>query len=288
MYNTMVSYMLAFFFKVLKKTKLQQHFNFFINKKINDANVIVPVLGEIGKGNLTERELWMNGLFKKFFALKAGFLVDVGVNIGQTLLHYKTSYPTGSYMGFEPNPVCIYYTQKLIEANKWQQCTLIPSGIFTHSDLTEIHYYSAATDSMATVIENFRDDRKVIKKEWIPCYSAEVLIKLFADKIISVIKIDVEGAELEVLQQLFSILKKERPFVITELLPPQAGNELNGFKKIQYIQDLFNSLNYYTIRIHKNPDSSLKKLELINDPVQGLSRKLADHLFCPAEHWPIQ
>ncbi len=279
--------MRTLFLRVSKKINLEKHLNFFFSKKINGIKIIVPVLGEIGKGNLNNRERWMYELLKTLFEIKTGFLVDVGVNIGQTLIHYKTAFEKGQYIGFEPNPACIYYVQKLIEANKWSNCTLIPAGIFTQSDLTEINYYSATTDSMATVISNFRSDRKVVRKEWIPCYDSEVVEKLFIAKSIAVIKVDVEGAELEVLHALLTILKEERPFVIAELLPPQPGNENAALAKVRQIQGLFQSLNYYTVRIHKNSDSTLAKLEQMNDPAIGLTRSVADHLFCPAERWPI-
>ncbi|MBS4066437.1 MAG: FkbM family methyltransferase [Chitinophagaceae bacterium] len=275
------------FFKVLKKTGLEKKFNFSIPRILNGSKVIIPVLGEIGKGNLYARELWMHTLLKELLDKKAGMIVDVGVNIGQTLIHYKTAFPSRDYIGFEPNPDCIFYTNKLIQANKWRNCSLIPCAVFERSELLEINYYSAATDSMASVVENFRSDRKVIKKEWVAAFDGNTISRLLTGKQIGVLKIDVEGAELEVLLQLSAMIITQRSFVIVELLLPQKGNEETGWQKINAIHDFFEANKYAAVRILKNTDSSLAGLERVMHPSQGLTRKNADHLYCPEELWPL-
>lgn len=271
------------FFKVLKKAGLKDFFNFHIPRTVNKRLLKIPVLGEIGKGNLKRREKWMYDLLKKVLPIRPGLFVDVGVNIGQTLIHYKTIEAEGEYIGFEPNPVCVYYIHKLISANKWNNCSLVPSGIYSRSGLVEINYYSGATDSMATLVKNFRDDRVVTRKEMINCINEKELTTLLSNRFLSVIKIDVEGSELDVIKQLKSIITEKRPFVIAELLPPKK-NDAAHVERINDIHALFAEINYTNFRIVKNNDDSLHKLQHINDQTRDLSRDTADHLFCPQEY----
>lgn len=275
--------MWKFFFKVLKKSGLKNAFNFFIRRRINDVELVIPVLGEIGKGNLYSREKWMYELISKITACKEGCFVDVGINIGQTLIHYKTATKDGHYIGFEPNPVCIYYTQQLVQKNKWEHCTIIPCGIHQSNSLMAIHYYSIGTDSMASFVPGFRSDRKVIKTEFVPCFNIHAIQSVLRDSKISCIKIDVEGSEPEVIKELSETIHEERPFVIAELLPPKDGQDVEGKTRIEQVFNFFMNSGYKTFRVNKNAGSQLNGLEEITNPFFGLSRQTADHFFCPQE-----
>ena len=60
-------------------------------------------------------EPWMNSVLKDVFKVCEGTFLDIGVNLGQTLLHVKTLEPARKYIGFEPNPTCCFYANSLIE-----------------------------------------------------------------------------------------------------------------------------------------------------------------------------
>lgn len=275
--------LLIFLFKVLKKLGLKNAFNFFIPLIINDSLLIIPVLGQLGKGNLSPREVWMFELLSKIMHFKEGSFIDVGINIGQTLIHFKTLKTDRPYIGFEPNPTCIHYTQQLIKYNKWTNCTLIPCAIFHSNELTPINYYSIGTDSMASLVINFREDRKVVRSEVIAGYNRLVIGNILDGHEIACLKLDVEGFEYDVIVELQSQIVKHRPFVISEFLPPNTSNFTFQNEKINKTFELFGGIEYTSFRIIKSNKNRIEKLQKVFNPCEGLTRNTTDHLFCPNE-----
>ena len=275
--------MWKFLFKVLKKLGVKNSFNFFIPITINDSLLTIPVLGELGKGNLSPREVWMFELLSKIIRFKEGSFIDVGINIGQTLIHFKSLKTDRPYIGFEPNPTCIYYTQQLIKYNKWTNCTLIPCAIFHSNELTPINYYSIGTDSMASLVNNFREDRKVVRSEVIAGYNSLVIGNILEGHEIACLKIDVEGFEYDVIVELQSQIVKHRPFVISEFLPPNTSNFTSQNDKINKTFQFFAGIDYTPLRIIKSNQNRIEKLQIVVNPFEGLTRNTADHLFCPNE-----
>ena len=73
-------------------------------------------MGGIGYGNLFPKEPWMGRTIQALLALKGGAFVDVGVNIGRTLLKFIEYGDGRLYYGFEPRnqyPSCRALRQKL-------------------------------------------------------------------------------------------------------------------------------------------------------------------------------
>jgi FkbM family methyltransferase len=275
--------MLMFLFKVLKKLGLKNAFNFFIPVIINDSHLTIPVLGQLGKGNLSPREVWMFELLSKIIHFKNGSFIDVGINIGQTLIHFKSLKNDMPYIGFEPNPTCIYYTQQLIKYNKWTNCTVIPCAIFHSNELTPINYYSIGTDSMASLVNNFREDRKVVKSEVVAGYNNFVVGTILKGNEIAYLKLDVEGFEYDVIIELQSQIVTDRPFVIAEFLPPNTSNYISQNGKINKTFEFFDGIDYSSFRVIKNKKNRIEELQKVIDPLDGLTRNTADHLFCPNE-----
>ena len=60
---------------------------------------------------------WKTDLIKRLVSPDDGAFIDVGANVGQTLLDILSSHPTAQYIGFEPNPSCVFYLQSLIKLN---------------------------------------------------------------------------------------------------------------------------------------------------------------------------
>src|SRR5919205_552723 len=73
---------------------------------------------------------WMVDALARLFALagRPG-LVDVGVNIGQTLLKLRSIARDAPYVGFEPNPFCIQFVNELIALNGFDRCVLLPVAL---------------------------------------------------------------------------------------------------------------------------------------------------------------
>jgi FkbM family methyltransferase len=90
-------------------------------------------------------------LIKKKQLPADGIFIDVGVNVGQTLLNFRSCYEN-PYWGFEPNPSCVYYLQTLIKKNKFKNTRIIPVGLSSQNELAKF-YIKNETDSAGTIVK---------------------------------------------------------------------------------------------------------------------------------------
>jgi hypothetical protein len=103
------------------------------------------------------------------------------------------------------------------------------------------------------------------------------------------IKIDVEGAELEVLQGAYQVILQDRPLIVCEVLfrdetaLPEGQAERNAA-----IMRLLNELDYVALQLIKTPDlksisNVIKVTEFSNEVWTHENKDLCDYLFIPKE-----
>ena len=79
-------------------------------------------------------ELWMLEILKLLLIdKKNSTFIDIGVNLGQTLLKVKSIVPKINFVGFEPNPACVNYLEELIRLNGITNCKIYPFGLYTET-----------------------------------------------------------------------------------------------------------------------------------------------------------
>jgi FkbM family methyltransferase len=225
-------------------------------------------------------EIWMIDFLKNYINISEGVFLDIGVNLGQTLLKLSTTKKM-EYVGFEPNPHCVSYVNRLIDLNKLKNCKIIPVGLTDWNGVINLQSFGGNTDSAATIMKNYRPNP--IIKEWIvPLFSLDYLENDLALKNISIIKIDVEGSELEVLKGSIKILKKHLPLIVAEILPVYKKNSIRHQRQVE-LEKLLNELGYLMFRIYKN-EKKVIKLEQINEIGVHADLDLCEYLFLPDNH----
>ena len=218
----------------LQKTKLLKYLNLQVKSKYAGKSYVIPIVNTIGIHHLRHKtEPWMTSLIRKLVGLREGVFLDVGANVGQTLMKVR-SLSSVRYIGMEPNPECVLYLKKLIEANKLKGCTICPCGLSNKNGLLTLFSNSAASP-YASVIKGFRDHDQwnLTQTQIVPVMRGDDLIKdIGLTENIAVIKIDVEGGELEVIEGLRETLERFRPFIISEILPAHTlEDEIGKFRK---------------------------------------------------------
>jgi len=190
-------------------------------------------------------------------------VVDIGANIGQTLLKVKSINMEINYIGFEPNPVCVNYLYKLIAKNKLNNTILFPVGLSDKTQLVPFHYYTdSETDSSASIIPEYRPGSTLKKTTFVPVFDIRSIPQIMSMDKINLIKIDVEGAEQEVLLSCQELIKKHKPYIIIEILPVYSSENFIRKKRQDEIEDLVNLLNYKIYLIKKGFNESFAKLEV--------------------------
>ena len=93
-----------FIVKLLNKLRCLSALNLFAGINVLDQRLVIPVLGGQGLYNLDLSEPWMTEVLKNLRPFFKGHFIDVGVNLGQTLLKAHAVFGRHDYIGFEPNP----------------------------------------------------------------------------------------------------------------------------------------------------------------------------------------
>lgn len=257
--------------KVLKKVNAFKFLNFNKTIRIGDKNFIVPVSDNIGYSNLNTSEPWMIDVLKIVLPLGDTNFVDIGVNIGQTLLKLKSLSSNIKYVGFEPNPFCINYVYKLIDQNSFENTIIVPVGISNKTEIGVLNFLDdSKANSSASIIPEFRKGHATKRKEFIPLFNFEDLKDKINLDVISILKIDVEGAELEVITSFKKELAKNETIILLEILP--AYNEQNSLRieRQNKIQEILFDLNYSIFRVIKKNDllvnlKEVKEIEIHSD-----------------------
>jgi len=215
----------------------------------------------------------MQIVLKKLGANNSVFL-DVGVNVGQTLLRWKSEYPDSKYIGIEPNIECVYYVNKLISENNFINSTILPIAFSDKQDLNFL--YTSLTDpsdSTATTIKDFRENET---RKAIPIVSMSYSL-LGSKYKFDIIKIDVEGGELEIIQSIFNFGACHAIF-ICEILPTYNSKNTKRINRQKEIENILNANNYSFFRILKGDRIRLKQIKSIEI---HSDLTLSDYLFVP-------
>lgn len=269
--------MLFYLVKLLHRLKILKYLNLVCKINLNSLKFKIPIIGEIGYSNLHLSEPWMSEVLKIIIPIKNNLFIDVGTNIGQTLLKLKSVAYDINYIGFEPNPSCVFYMEKLIELNQFKNVDLYPVGISTEVVVASLNQYSNSNfDSSASIIEGFRPNQKVVKKINIPLFNFKNLNLEKGN--ISILKIDVEGAELEVLKSFKENINLDKPIILMEILPVYNHDNQFRLNRQNQLINILKDLGYEFYRINKE-NENLKGFNNINNIEIHSDLNLCEYIF---------
>ena len=256
--------------------------NVFCRTRISEKNIYIPVLSGAGVENIPFRESWMCDLIRYALSVRTGFFMDIGANVGQTLIKLRVVNEERPYVGFEPNPECVHYFNQLVKKNKFKNIDLIPVGLYDRNVVLALNLYTESpTDQGATLIENLRDG-KIYGKINVPVYEYRHVAQTQGLGEIAIIKIDVEGAELEVLTSIKCAIRENRPIILIEILPAYSSENIDRIERQNKIAVLMKELDYEILRVHKNKSyQNVERLEKLAEfDIHG-NIEHADYVLVP-------
>ena len=152
---------------------------------------------------------------------RPGTFVDVGANLGQTLGKVLAVDPDRSYLGFEPQIGACHYIDAFLKAHGLRNARVLPFGLSDKTGLMSF-WSTGEADTMASLVDEGQGKtRSVIMTRT----GDEVVAELEIGDI-AAIKIDVEGAEYQVLRGFERTLSTIGPPIIFEVL---ANVDADGF-----------------------------------------------------------
>lgn len=284
-----ISQILNLLFKKFRRGIIKYlNFTLYVKPKKN-KKIFIPIIGGVGSINLHYQRDWMFFILSRLTSIKSGTFLDIGVNLGQTLIAFKDANCNDRYFGFEPNPLCINYLLELIKANNFLNCFIIPVGLSNTSQLAKLYYQDDIRSPAASISKDLRSTTEA-KSSIVATFKLDEVVKYLEIDDINVIKIDVEGLEAAVLEGMSETIQKYRPFIICEVLfrDPQMDILIKQNLDLKIFQ-ILNHLEYKVFQIIKTSDLKLVQKLLQIDKFEEMTwsfrnKDLCDYIFVPHEY----
>jgi FkbM family methyltransferase len=269
---------------LLRKLTLLRFFNLTSRQVVHGRRWKVPLLGGLGVDLQYQKEPWMLTLLEGLLKHRQnGAFVDVGVNLGQTLMKVKSIEPNRNYIGFEPNAECVHYAMRLCAKNALEGVTLAPFALSSANEVRQLHFYHAdLADSSASMVGEYRQ-QQATRKATIACMKGDEAINALVNDAIAVLKVDVEGAELEVFTGLATRLERDRPPVVFEVLPAYGETQGIRAERQQNVAHFFTSRAYRIYRIVK-AHQQFEAVVRVSDFRDNQRLDQCDYLALPDEY----
>ena len=153
-----------------------------------------------GYSYVTLTELYTDIFIKQVYRFettaKQPFIVDCGANIGMSVLYFKQLYPESEVWAYEANPDAFALLQHNVEANKLKGVHLF-NYLLSDTDDEVDFYIPAAT---AGLNGSLHPSIAKGKKQRMKAYRLSCLLP--EHKTVDFVKVDIEGAEFNVLGEI--------------------------------------------------------------------------------------
>jgi FkbM family methyltransferase len=142
-----------------------------------------------------KNEIFKLQIYKFNCSAEKPYIIDCGANIGLSIIYFKQLFPQAEIIGFEPDYNVFKALQHNIEAFGFANVTLVKKACWNTETILE--FFSEGADA-GRAAKDF-DNHNIIKVK-------TVSLRSFLDKKVDFLKIDIEGAENEVLHDIQDLL----------------------------------------------------------------------------------
>jgi FkbM family methyltransferase len=146
------------------------------------------------------------------YIVPGGTVFDVGANIGLSALEFaRTVGKSGRVIAFEPHPDTAARLRTNLERNGAGNVEIVQAAVGSAPGTVTFNESSDATLSSATVIP-----RNLVRSFDVPLTTVDLVWAEKGKPAVSVLKVDVEGGELAVLQGASDLLACDHPAILLE------------------------------------------------------------------------
>ncbi|ALJ00807.1 FkbM family methyltransferase [Rufibacter tibetensis] len=160
------------------------------------------------------------------------FIIDGGGHVGMAVLYFTLLYPNAKILSFEPDPASFQLLEKFILYNKLSQVTLVQAALSSVKGTLTFRTHSKPIGKLNAGLFNAGPETVSVD---VPA----VILSDYIDKPVDLLKLDIEGAEVQVIQELVESGKIS--FVneiVVEYHPqinPDVGHFTNQLKNLKFV-----------------------------------------------------
>jgi FkbM family methyltransferase len=250
-----------------------------------------PVSGDAAARSLMEwRPGWKSSAISAILALRRGSFIDVGANVGQTLIDFLQAPVRSTYLGFEPNILCYGHVANLIAANAPATCRIVGAGLSDRTGVDQL-FLSSAVDAGATALAELRPAAQC--RAITACYYClDDILDALPEPEVALVKLDIEGGELAALRGMTAMIRSKKPWILCEVLHRDAAADAGLFEeRCSALMQLIRNVGYEAANLVLNDDASavtdLRPADSFPLKIWNSRSQLeCEYLFVPAGEMP--
>lgn len=140
-------------------------------------------------------EIFWKEVYKFNTSASAPYIVDCGANVGLSVFYFKQRFPNAHIVAFEPDPNIFQALQQNVETFGFQDVDLNDKVVWSEETTVQFHLEGGSSSRIAT-----DSDTKAVQT------LETVSLRAYLDRPVDFLKIDIEGAEFDVLQSCHDLL----------------------------------------------------------------------------------
>jgi len=209
--------------------------------------------------NYLIREIFVNDEYKFKSSKSSPVIIDCGANIGMSVLYFKRCFPHSTIIAFEPNPTTFDLLQKNIISYELSNITLHNLALSNSTGTIPFHF----NDDKGTLTGSLQSNRGGEKIIEVQCAKLSDLLSEI--DVVDLIKMDVEGAEQNIVEDLMQSGAIQK---VKELIIEFHHNILGEKNSFSHFIKMFEQAGFdYSIR------TNFSSLGAMQDIVLHLYRK---------------
>ncbi len=171
----------------------------FVEKKLT-AGPLKLTVPDVPSFLFIYHELFIDGIYKFRTDKTDPVIIDIGANIGLSILYFKKLFPNSKITGYEADPYIFTFLKKNLENNGVRDVVLENKAIWI--DNVQLDFLSEKADG-GRVTEATKNSNATVKVE-----AVNIVDVLNSYSEIDFLKIDIEGAEHQVIPKCNGLLGK--------------------------------------------------------------------------------
>jgi len=142
-----------------------------------------------------KNEILVGEIYKFNSNLESPFIIDCGANIGLSTIYFKRIFPQAKVIAFEPDKRVFDVLHNNLQQFGFNDVELVPKGVW--SSETVLTFFSEGSDAGRIAQGESAENEIQINT---------TLLSSYLDREVDLLKLDIEGAEFEVLRECSSHL----------------------------------------------------------------------------------
>ncbi|WP_026714565.1 FkbM family methyltransferase [Flavobacterium daejeonense] len=140
---------------------------------------------------VTYQEIFVKGIYNFKTDSKKPVILDCGANMGLSVLFFSRNFPNAEIFAFEPDKKVLSYLEKNIASQNLKNVHLIQKGVWSSETILKFYTDSGMGGRLAMKYNN-----------QIPEFVPTIRLRDYLERPITFLKMDIEGAEYEVLNDI--------------------------------------------------------------------------------------